>query len=133
MAGGGYAQSQGMTLLNRVVEQVGPLFTTEEAKAAAAALNLPPERVRALLSQLAQARWIERLKRGSYAVTTPIFGTTLHPYAVATALISPLAIRHWSALAHHGFTFGTFGNGLDQVAKDQAVEGVQTVPVQETQ
>ncbi|MGC9335424.1 MAG: type IV toxin-antitoxin system AbiEi family antitoxin domain-containing protein, partial [Anaerolineae bacterium] len=104
MTDGGYAQSQGMTLLNHVVEQVGPLFTTEDAKTAAAALNLPPERVRALLSQLAQAGWIERLKRGSYAVTTPILGATLHPYAVAAALISPLAISHWSALAHHGFT-----------------------------
>jgi predicted transcriptional regulator of viral defense system len=93
-----------MTLLNRVVEQVGPLFTTDESKAAVAALNLPPERVRALLSQLAQSGWIERLKRGLYEGTTPIFGTTLHPYAVAAALISHLAISHWSALAHHGFT-----------------------------
>jgi len=74
MTDGGYAQSQGMTLLNHVVEQVGPLFTTEEAKTAATALNLPPERVRALLSQLAQAGWIERLKRGSYAVTSAPLG-----------------------------------------------------------
>ena len=100
----GYAQSQGMTLLNRVVEQVGPLFTTEEARATAAALELTPQRVRALLSQLAQAGWIERLKRGTYAVSTPIFQTTIHPYAVAAALVSPIAISHWSALAHHGFT-----------------------------
>lgn len=101
---GGYAQSQGMVLLNRVVEQVGPLFTTSDAKAAATALDLTPQRVRVLLSQLAQAGWIERLKRGSYAVTTPVFEATLHPYAVAAALVSPLAISHWSALAHHGFT-----------------------------
>ena len=100
----GYAQSQGMRLLNRVVEEVGPLFTIEEARAAAAALELTPQRVRALLSQLAQAGWIERVKRGAYAVTTPVFDATLHPYAVATALVSPLAISHWSALAHHGFT-----------------------------
>ena len=100
----GYAQSQGMTLLNRVVEEVGPLFTIEEAQAAAAALELTPQRVRALLSQLAQADWLNRLKRGTYAVTTPIFDATLHPYAVAAALVSPLAISHWSALAHHGFT-----------------------------
>jgi predicted transcriptional regulator of viral defense system len=100
----GYAQSQGMTLLSRVVEQTGPLFTVEEARATAAALKLAPERVPALLSQLAQAGWIERLKRGSYAVTTPLFNTTLHPYAVAAALVSPVAISHWSALAHHGFT-----------------------------
>jgi len=104
MAETGYAQSQGMTLLNRVVEEVGPLFTIKEARAAAAALDLTPQRVRALLSQLAQAGWIKRLKRGTYAVTTPVFNAALHPYAVAAALISPLAISHWSALAHHGFT-----------------------------
>ncbi|MEA3374921.1 MAG: type IV toxin-antitoxin system AbiEi family antitoxin domain-containing protein [Chloroflexota bacterium] len=100
----GYAQSQGMMLLSRVVEQAGPLFTVEEARATGAALKIAPERVPALLSQLAQAGWIERLKRGSYAVTTPLFNTTLHPYAVAAALVSPVAISHWSALAHHGFT-----------------------------
>ena len=100
----GYAQSQGMTLLNRVVEETGPLFTIAEAQAAAAALDLTPQRVRALLSQLAQAGWLERLKRGSYAITTPILNATLHPYAVAQALVSPLAISHWSALAHHAFT-----------------------------
>lgn len=104
MAENGYAQSQGMTLLNRVVEEAGPLFTIKEAQAAAAALNLMPQRVRALLSQLALAGWIERLKRGSYAVTTPAFRAMIHPYAVAAALVSPLAISHWSALAHHGFT-----------------------------
>ena len=104
MAETGYAQSQGMALLNRVVEEVGPLFTIEEAQTAAAALDLTPQRVRALLSQLAQAGWLERLKRGTYAVTTPVFSAALHPYAVAAALVSPLAISHWSALAHHGFT-----------------------------
>ena len=30
----GYAQSQGMMLLNRVVEEAGPLFTIKEAQAA---------------------------------------------------------------------------------------------------
>jgi predicted transcriptional regulator of viral defense system len=91
-------------LLNRVVEEGGPLFTIEDAQAVAAALDLTPQRVRALLSQLAQADWITRLKRGTYAVTTPLFQATIHPYAIAEALVSPVAISHWSALAHHGFT-----------------------------
>lgn len=98
----GYAQSQGMTLLSHVIEQVGPLFTSAEAHAAAP--ELAPQRVNAVLSQLAQAGWIERLKRGTYAVTTSIFEATIHPYAVATFLVSPVAISHWSALNHHGFT-----------------------------
>ncbi len=100
----GYAQTQGMRLLNRVVEEIGPLFTIDEAQTVALALDLTPQRVRALLSQLAQAGWIARLKRGTYAVTTPILQATIHPYAIAEALASPVAISHWSALAHHGFT-----------------------------
>lgn len=100
----GYARSQGMTLLSRIVETVGPLFTVEQAGAAASALDLASRRVNLLLSQLASAGWIERVKRGTYAVRSPLLGTTVHPYAVAAALVSPMAISHWSALAHHGLT-----------------------------
>jgi len=60
--------------------------------------------VRGLLSQLAGTGWIERIKRGAYVVRAPLFSAELHPYAVATMLVSPVAISHWSALAHHGFT-----------------------------
>ncbi len=102
MSENGYAHSQGMMLLNRVVEQVGPLFTSTEAQGAAP--DLAPQRVNAVLAQLTQAGWVERLKRGAYAVTTPIFDATVHPFAVAAFLVSPVAISHWSAMAHHGFT-----------------------------
>lgn len=104
MAERGYAQSQGMLLLNRLVENVGPLFTMEQARAAAGELSLPPHRLRNVLSQLAEAGWIERIKQGAYAVRAPLFGAEIHPYAVATMLVAPLAISHWSALAHHGLT-----------------------------
>jgi predicted transcriptional regulator of viral defense system len=106
----GYAQSQGMVLLNQIVETVGPLFTVDQVKSvqlqasAAAGQTLTSQRINSLLSQLARAGWIERLKRGTYAVRTPLFGTEIHPYAVAAALVSPLAISHWSALAHYGLT-----------------------------
>ena len=99
-----YGQSQGMTLLNQLVEEIGPLFTTEQARTIGAELDLSPQRVHSLLSQLTAAGWIERIKRGAYAVRTPLFGAEIHPYAVAAMLVSPLAISHWSALAHHGFT-----------------------------
>ena len=104
MVESGYAQSQGMALLNRLVEDEGPLFTMEQAQAAAQTLGLSPERLRGVLSQLAEAGWIERLKRGTYAVRAPLFNTEIHPYAIAAMLVSPCAISHWSALAHHGLT-----------------------------
>lgn len=104
MAEARYARSQGMTLLNRVVEAVGPLFTIDQVQAEAVSLELAPQRVRGLLSELCKAGWIERLKRGTYAASTPVFSTAIHPYAVAAALVPRLAISHWSALAHHGLT-----------------------------
>ena len=99
-----YAQSQGMQLLNRLVEELGPLFTIEQAQAAGAQLLLPPQRIRSLMSRLAAAGWIERIKQGAYAARSPLFGVTIHPYAVAAMLVDPVAISHWSALAHHGLT-----------------------------
>lgn len=106
MAKNGYAQTQGLMLLNRLVEEVGPLFTIDQAQAQATVneLTLSPQRVRSLLSKLTKAGWIERIKRGAYAACAPIFSADIHPYAVATMLVSPLAISHWSALAHHGLT-----------------------------
>ena len=102
----GYGQSQGMALLERVVEEVGPLFTISEAHAAAADINpgLDQQRVRILLSRLEQANWVERLKRGLYVARTSLLDTSVHPFAVAAALVSPCAISHWSAMAHHGLT-----------------------------
>lgn len=100
----GYAQTQGMLLLNQVVDEVGPLFTIAQARAAAQALALSPQRVRHVLSQLAEAGWIERIKQGVYATRAPLFSAVIHPYAVAAILVEPSAISHWSALAHHGLT-----------------------------
>jgi len=104
MVEGRYAQAGGLTLLNQVVDEVGPLFTIEQAHDAAATLDLSPPRVRDLLSRLARAGWTERIKRGAYVATAPLVGADVHPFAVATMLVSPLAISHWSALAHHGMT-----------------------------
>jgi predicted transcriptional regulator of viral defense system len=100
-----YAQNQGTLLLNAIVGNYGPLFTTEQAYEVAVEQALPRSRTLQLLSALAHSGWITRLKRGVYAVQSPVFSSeNLHPFAIATALIQPAAISHWSALDHHGFT-----------------------------
>ncbi len=104
MGESGYARSQGTVLLNHLVEESGPLFTMAEAQAVASTLGLSSQRLRNVLSQLAEAGWLERLKRGAYAVRAPLLGSEIHPFAVAAMLVSPCAISHWSALAHHGLT-----------------------------
>jgi len=39
-----------------------------------------------------------------YVVRSPLYAGEIHPFAIAAALLQPVAISHWSALAHHGFT-----------------------------
>jgi predicted transcriptional regulator of viral defense system len=99
-----YAQTQGVLLLQRVVSAAGPIFAIAQAQTQAEELGIGAARVQSLLSQLAGAHWIARLKRGVYAAQSPLFGTDLHPFAVAAALAEPMAVSHWSALAHHGLT-----------------------------
>jgi len=99
-----YAQTQGVTLLQRVVSAVGPIFTIAQAQAQAEALGIVPAQVRWTLSRLVQGSWIARLKRGVYAVQSPLLSAGLHPYAIAAVLVEPMAISHWSALVHHGLT-----------------------------
>ena len=99
-----YAQSQGLELLTQVVEDVGPIFNIDQARAAAPARGILPRRIPWLLSRLAAGGWIVRLKRGTYVAQSPLFSATIHPFAIAQALVEPLAISHWSALAHHGCT-----------------------------
>ncbi len=99
-----YAQTQGLTLLKQIVSTVGPIFTVAQARQSAEALGIGTSQLHWVLSQLARSGWLARIKRGVYAVQSPSLAAELHPYAIAAALVEPLAISHWSALAHHGLT-----------------------------
>lgn len=99
-----YSRALGVALLEQLVAEVGPTFTSEEAIRVGAALGLARPAVNGLLAQLAQGQWLARLKRGVYAVQSPLLSTEIHPFALAAALVQPCAISHWSALAHHGMT-----------------------------
>jgi predicted transcriptional regulator of viral defense system len=99
-----YGRSQGVALLERLVAEIGPIFTSEEAIRIGAGMGLPRPIVNGLLAQLTQGHWMARLKRGVYVVQSPLLSTTIHSFALAAALMQPCAISHWSALAHHGMT-----------------------------
>jgi len=101
---GSYAQTKGLALLERIVSKVGPVFTIAQARELAEPLDLNSSQLRWTLSKLARSGWIARIKRGVYAVRSPLLSAELHPYAIAAALVEPMAISHWSALAHHGLT-----------------------------
>jgi predicted transcriptional regulator of viral defense system len=99
-----YSQSEGMKLVESAVQELGPVFTLERLKPIAERQELSPTHLLKLISKLAGAGRIEILKRGVYAIKTPLYAGEIPPFAVAAALVQPMAISHWSALAQHGFT-----------------------------
>ena len=86
------------------ISVVGPIFSIAEAQAHTEALGISAGRVQWLLSRLAPGGWISRLKRGVYAAQSPLLSAELQRFALAAALAEPMAVSHWSALAHHGLT-----------------------------
>jgi predicted transcriptional regulator of viral defense system len=91
-------------LLESAVEQYGPIFTLTQLKPLTARQGLSASHLRVLISSLARAGWIEILKRGVYVVKSPLYTGEISPFAIASALIQPIAISHWSACSIHGFT-----------------------------
>jgi predicted transcriptional regulator of viral defense system len=99
-----YAHSQGIKLLEAATQTLGPIFTIEQLEPLATNLQIKRLQLRWVISSLVRSGWLETLKRGTYAVKSTLFGSEISPFAVAAALVQPVAISHWSALAHHGFT-----------------------------
>jgi predicted transcriptional regulator of viral defense system len=100
-----YADTWGLQLLRELFGAGRFLFTTEEAKVAGARLGLPAGYLSQLLSRLAASGWLRRLRRGLYAGTEAFpGGGQVHPFAIATRLVVPSAISHWSAMNYHGLT-----------------------------
>jgi len=99
-----YFNTQGAQLLERAVNEFGPIFTIEQISSLPDHQQSAPHQIRKLVSRLAQTGWIEILKRGTYAVKSPLYSGDIPPFAIASALVQPIAISHWSALAHHGLS-----------------------------
>ncbi len=99
-----YSNSQGIQLLERAVAVFGPIFTLEQISTLPEHQPLTSQQIRKRISKLARSGWIEILKRGTYAVKSPLYSGDIPPFAIAQALVNPAAISHWSALAYHGFS-----------------------------
>jgi len=99
-----YGEPAGVMLARALADAGRYVFTIDDA-AAAAPPGTSRAHVRKLLKALSDAGWLVRLRRGLYAGTGGLpGGVDLPPLVVATALVTPSAISHWSALAHHGLT-----------------------------
>ena len=99
----GYAGISGIRLLERVTELHGELFASGEAVEAGRSLGLTSSHTYKLLHELARSGYIRRLAKGFYAIQSPLAGGVApHTFAIATRLVRPSAISHWSALHHWG-------------------------------
>jgi len=93
-----------LDILDKLVEQKGPIFTVEDAYKVGDQFSLAPAQMSKALSKMSKSGWLARLKRGTYLVQSSLLSEEIHPFAIAQALVPPLAISHWLALSHHGFT-----------------------------
>lgn len=101
----GYSNTLGLKLVEDLAREGNWVFHAEDAKAAGERLGLSGDHVLTLLSALSRSGWVTRLRRGLYAVgETPLGGAAPHPFVIATRLVEPSAVSHWSALQHHGLT-----------------------------
>ena len=97
----------GLQLLRDLADNGKFVFTLDEARQAAQSLPVPisTATVPQALARMAESGWIQRLRRGLYIGTAELPGFARVPsFAIATQLIAPSAISHWSALSFHGLT-----------------------------
>jgi len=94
-----------MRLLRALAEEGRQIFSTREGTDVALRTGVPEGYVGRLLTLMVRNGWLVRLRRGLYATSGVASGAIqVHPFAIATRLVSPSAISHWSALNYHGLT-----------------------------
>jgi predicted transcriptional regulator of viral defense system len=98
-------ESQGTRLMRQLQAQGKTIFSRDEAELIGISESIPTTYLNIILSNLVKAGRIIRLRRGLYAGFGLFAGQIhVHPFAIATRLVEPSFISHWSALQHHGLT-----------------------------
>lgn len=108
--GGGFMtlnvnDSQSMYLLQKLSQKSKPIFTLNEAARIAQSESIQLSQLRRILSNLSKKGWVIRLRRGLYAGVGSLPNQAhINSFAIATHLVEPSAVSHWSALQYHGLT-----------------------------
>lgn len=77
------------------------IFNLETISDIAKEMGLKDKDLASLVKILLLEGRIAPVRRGSYAITPTNSIQTIHSFEIAMELVSPAAISHWSALAHH--------------------------------
>lgn len=100
-----YSENSGLILLQNLFEEGHYIFTSDKACTVGQKCNISKNYLSQLLHLLEKSGWIIRLKRGLYALKEGFPGNIqLHPFAIATSVVTPSVISHWSAMNYHGLT-----------------------------
>jgi predicted transcriptional regulator of viral defense system len=100
-----YGETSGLRILQALADQGKFIFNIDDARTAAIVLGIAPGYMDNLVPYLVNGGWLLRLRRGLYAGTGRLPGHLDIPsFAIATHVVTPAAISHWSALHHHGLT-----------------------------
>ena len=95
----------GIELVRILAYEGDRIFTTDRARELAPRAGVNDAYVDEALYHLRRNDWIVPLRRGLYALSSPVPGiAAVHEYEVAMALVQPAAISHWTALNYHGLT-----------------------------
>ena len=95
----------GIELVRLLAYEGDRIFTTDRARELAPRVGLKDPYLWEALYHLRQNGWIVSLRRGLYALSATIPGIApVHEFEIATALVNPAAVSHWSALHYHGLT-----------------------------
>ena len=98
-----YGLPLGQKLVQELQQESRYVFNAAEAQKIG--LRLHASNVNDLLHRLTQAGLVRRLRRGYYAIaaTSPSV-PEIPEFYIATRMLEPSAISHWSAMSHHGLT-----------------------------
>jgi len=95
----------GLLLLRRLAASGLKIFTVSQAQEAAREQGVSPVYVVEVLHHLQKGNWVVRLKRGLYTFSVESgFGEPSHEFEIATALVTPCVISHWTAMHYHHLT-----------------------------
>src|SRR3989338_7054915 len=95
----------GIELVRKLSAAGQRVFTADAAREVAPSVGLSSGYFRQAMHHLVRDGWIVRLKKGLYALSGAVPGTSsLHEFEIAMTLVAPAAISYWSAMSHHGLT-----------------------------
>jgi predicted transcriptional regulator of viral defense system len=95
----------GIELVRRLAAEGDRIFSTDRARELAPSVGLSDGYLRQAIHHLVRAGWLIRIRKGLYAISSTVPGTSpVHEFEIAMALVEPAAISHWSAMHYHGLT-----------------------------